>query len=133
VVEFVEQGTVEFEGVSDQPGNGEHEVPVGHRGADLVGDEGAPEERAALVAGGAEAALFAGKGEEVFVAAVGAMKARETGVEVAAFEERLDGGGDCGRHAGHAGGVIVENLPDRRGAGLARAVSNADHPGSGSR
>ena len=29
-------------------------------------------------------------------------------------------------------GVIVEDLPDWRGAGLARAVTKADHPGSGS-
>ena len=55
------------------------------------------------------------------MAALGAMQPGEIGVEVAAFEERLDGDGDCGRHAGRAGGVVVEDLPDRRGAGLVGA------------
>ena len=67
-------------------------MPVGHRGADGACDECALNERAALVAGGAEAALLAGEGEEEFVVAVGAMEAVEAGVEVS---------------------------PDRRGAGLA--------------
>jgi len=54
------------------------------------------------------------------------------GAEVAAFEERVDGGGGVGRKIGHRGGVFVEDSPDWRGGGLARAVTNADHPGSGS-
>ena len=77
VIEFVQQGAVELEGVTDQPRDGEHEVPVGHRGADLVGDDGAFDERAALVAGGTEAALFAGEGEEKLMAAVRAVQAGE--------------------------------------------------------
>jgi len=132
VVEFVQQVAVIFERRADQPGEGKDEVPVGHDSADLVGDESGLDEGAALVTGRAEAALLAGEGEEVLVAAVGAMKAGEAGVDVAAFEERLDGGGGVGRKTGHRGGVIVEDLPDWRGAGLARAVSKADHPGSGS-
>jgi hypothetical protein len=112
-VEFAEQGTLEFERVSDQPGDSEHEVPVGHRGADRVGDEGALDKRAALVAGGAEAALLAREGEEEFVAAIGAVEAGEAGVEVAAVEEGCDGGGDLGGEAGQLRRVIVENLPDR--------------------
>jgi hypothetical protein len=62
VVEFAEQGAVELEGVANQPRDGEHEVPVGHPGANLVGDEGAFDEGAALVAGGAEPALRGSKG-----------------------------------------------------------------------
>ena len=68
-------------------------MPVGHWGADLVGDEGALNECAALVAGGAEAALLAGEGEEEFVVAVGAVEAGEAGVEVAAAQEGGDGAG----------------------------------------
>ena len=47
---------------------------------------------AALMAGGAEVAAFAGEGEEAFVAAVGALEAEEAGGEVAAAEEGFDGG-----------------------------------------
>ena len=91
VVEFTEQSTVEFERVSDQSGNREHEVPVGHRGANLIGDEGTFDQRAALVAGGAESALLTGEREEEFMAAVGAKEAGQAGVEVAAGEEGGDG------------------------------------------
>ena len=133
VVEFAEQGAVELEGGPDQPGEGEHEVPVGHRGADCVGDEGALDEGATLVAGGAEAALLAGEGKEEFVAAVGTVQAGEASVKVAAVEEGGDGRGGLGGEAGHLGGVIVENLPDRRGAGLAGTVADTNHLGSGSR
>ncbi len=133
VVEFAKQGAVELEGVANQPGEGEHEVPVGHRGADLIGDQGALDEGAALVAGGAENALLASEGDEEFVAAVGAVQAGEAGVEVAAVEEGGDGGGGLGGEAGHLGSVVVENLPDRGGAGLARTVADANHLGSGSR
>ncbi len=114
-------------------GEGEHEVPVGHRGADRVGDESAFDKGAALVARGAETALLAGEGEEEFMAAVGAVEAGEAGVEVATIEESDDGRGGFGGKAGHLGGVVVENLPDRRGAGLAGTVADANHLGSGSR
>ena len=75
--------------------------------------------------------------------AVGAMVAREPGVVVAAVEEGGDGpacavlgtadrGGGFGSQAGawrsrgrHGGRVIVEHLPDGRGAGLAGAVADA--------
>jgi len=99
---------------------------VGHRGADLIGDEGALDEGAALVARGAEAALLAGKRAEEFVAAIGAEEAGEARVEVAAVEEGGDGRGGFGGEAGHLRRVIVENLPDRRGAGLAGTVAMAD-------
>lgn len=102
-------------------------MPVGHRGADGACDECALNERAALVAGGAEAALLAGEGEEEFVVAVGAMEAVEAGVEVSAAPEGDDGAGGrrpigrrilrCGRGA--------SARPPRRGAG--GAVEAADH------
>jgi len=127
VVEFAEQGAVELEGVADQPRDGEHEVPVRHWGADLIGDEGAFDEGAALVARGAEPALLAGKRAKEFVTAVGAVQAGEASVKVAAVEEGGDGRGGFGGKAGHFGGVVVENLPDRRSAGLAGAVADAHH------
>jgi len=46
----------------------------------------------ALVAGGAEVAGLAGEGEELFVAAIGAMEAGEASGEIAAPEESADGG-----------------------------------------
>jgi hypothetical protein len=36
-----QQSAVKPERTSNQPGKGEHDVPVGHRGAHLVGDQGA--------------------------------------------------------------------------------------------
>jgi hypothetical protein len=83
---------LELERVSDQSRDSEHDVPVGHRGADLVGDEGALDERAALMTGRAEAALLAGKRAKEFMAAVGAVEAGEASVEIAAVEEGADGG-----------------------------------------
>jgi len=59
-------------------------VPVGHGGADLLGDGGGFGECATLVAGGAEAALFTKEGEEEVVAAGGAVQAGKAGVQVAA-------------------------------------------------
>lgn len=67
------------------------------------------------------------------MAAVRAVQAGEAGVEVAAVEEGADGRGGFRREAGNLGGVIVENLPDRGGAGLAGTVADANHLGSGSR
>ena len=60
--------------------------------ADGVGDPLASSTGAALVAGGAEVATFAGEGEEAFVAAVRALETGEAGGEIAAAEEGLDGG-----------------------------------------
>ena len=99
VVKVVEQRAVPEEERSDEPGHGEDKVPMGHGRAHGVGDEGALDEHAPLVATRAEAALFAGEREEEFVAAVGAVQAREPGVQVAAVEKRLDGGGVLGPYA----------------------------------
>jgi hypothetical protein len=77
-------------------GDGEDELAVGDLVADGVGDPFADGAGAALVAGGAEVAAFAGECEEAFVAAVGALEAGEAGGEVAATEEGLDGGDSVG-------------------------------------
>jgi len=91
---------------------------VGHGGAQVVGDEGGLGEGATLVAGGAQATLLAGKREEIFVAAVWAMKSREAGVEIATLEELRDGGRGFGMQKRKFVRVIVEDLPDRGGARL---------------
>jgi hypothetical protein len=57
------------------------------------------------------------------VVAVGAAVASEAGVEVAAIEEGVDGGGGLRVKGGQFRRVIVEHLPDGRGAGLAGAVA----------
>jgi hypothetical protein len=66
-----------------------------------------------LVAGGAEAALLAGEGEEELVTAVRAVQAREAGVEVAAGEEGHNCGGRFRVKGGQFVRVIVKHLPDR--------------------
>jgi len=72
--------------------DGEDELAVGDFVADGGGDPVADSAGAALVAGGAEVAAFAGEGEEAFVATIGALEAGEAGGEVAAAEKGLDGG-----------------------------------------
>ncbi len=110
-------------------GKGEHEVAVGDGLADLVGDGGGFDEGAALVAGGAEAALFAAEREEVVVAAGGTMEPGEAGVEVAAALVARKGAGGLWREVGQALGVVAEDLPDGRGAGLARAIAGVARGG----
>lgn len=112
-MDFAAQGAVEIEGVAIQPRDDEQEVPVGHRSADHIGDEGAFDQRAALVAWGAEAALPAGEGGEGFVTAAGAVQAGEATVEIAAIEEG-------------AGGPSAD-----RGASARRAKRGAGGDGSG--
>ena len=133
VVELVKQRAVAEKERADEPGHGEDKMSMGHGCADSVDDEGTFDERAALVARGAEAALLAGKCEEEFVVAVGAIEAGEAGVEVAAIEEGAESGGSLRVKGRQIRGVIVEYLPDAGGAGLAGAVADADHLGNGSR
>ena len=102
--------------------------------ADGGGDPVAGGADAALMAGGAEVAALAGEGEEAFVAAVRALKAGETGSEVAAAEEGLDGGDGGGRERAEGFAVVflvvgeevipavVDKLPEGRGAGTTRLV-----------
>jgi hypothetical protein len=63
VVEVVGQRAVPEEERADDARHCEQDVAMGHGCADGVGDEGTLDERAALVARGAEAALLAGKCE----------------------------------------------------------------------
>ena len=122
-IEMAEASAVVAEERAEEAGEGEDDVAVGDGGADGVGDEGTLDTGAALVARGAEAALFTGEGEEEFVVAVGAVQAGEAGVEIAALEEGGDGGGVVGVEGRQRVGVIVEDLPNGGGAGLARAVA----------
>ena len=115
-------------------GDGEDELAVRDFVADGGGDPIGGLADAALVAGGAEVAAFAGEGEEAFVAAVGAVEAKETGGEVAAAEEVADGGEDVGPERAEGGAVVFlvageegvpgggEELPEGRGAGAAGLV-----------
>ncbi len=100
---------------------------MGHGGADLLGDGGGFGERAALVAGGAEAALFTGEREKEVVAAGGAVQAGKAGVQVAATQEGVQAASGRRGEAGQAVGVIMENLPDWRSVGLAGTITVATH------
>ena len=89
---------------------------------------------AALVAGGAEVAAFAGESEQALVAAVRALEAGEAGCEVAAAEEGLHGGDGGGIERAEGFPVkffvegekcvpaVVDDLPEGRGAGAAGLV-----------
>jgi hypothetical protein len=68
-------------------GDGGDELAVGDFVEDGGGDPIGDLADSALMAVRAEVAAFAGEGEEVFVAAVGAVEAEEAGGEVAAAEE----------------------------------------------
>ena len=119
---------------------GEHKLPVRDFVADGGGDPSAGLADAALVAGGAEVAGLAGEGEELFVAALGAMEAGEAGSEIAAAEEGADGGDGIGAQWSHGAAVVLlvagdeiipgvmDDLPEGRGARAARAV-NRGHKG----
>jgi hypothetical protein len=115
-------------------GDGEDELAVGDFVADGGGDPLASGTGAALVAGGAEVAAFAGEGEEAFVAAVRALEAGEAGGEVTTTEEGLDGGRGVGAEWAEGLPVVffvvgeevfpavVDELPEGRGTGAARLV-----------
>jgi hypothetical protein len=116
------------------PGHGEDELAVGNVVAKGVADPVAGGADAALMAGGAEVAALAGEGEELFVAAIGALKAGEASGEVAAAVEAIDDGDRVGAEGtvGLAMAVlvvgeefapgVVDNLPEGRGAGSSGLV-----------
>ena len=79
-------------------------------------------------------ATFAGKRRQAFVTAIGALEAGEAGGEVTAAKEGLDGGDGGGAERTEGFAVVffvvgeevvpavVDELPERRGAGVARLV-----------
>jgi hypothetical protein len=92
--EEVEEVAAFGEETAQDFGDGEDELAVRDFVADGGGDPIGSLADAALVAGRAEVAAFAGEGDEAFVAAVRAVEAEEAGGEVAAAEEVADGGED---------------------------------------
>ena len=90
---MVEEIAALAEDAAKDLGDGEDELAVWDFVADGGGDPIGRLPDAALVAGGAEVAAFAGEGEEALVTAVRAVEAEEAGGEVAAAEEVADGVG----------------------------------------
>jgi hypothetical protein len=105
--EQIEEMAAFAEDAAEHFGDRKHELAVGDGVADGGGGPCAGVEGAALVAGGAEVAGFAGEGEEVLVAATGAEESGEAGGEVAAADEVLDVGDGIGTQGAHGGTVIL--------------------------
>lgn len=118
---FVPQGTVEFEGRTNQPGKGAHEVTIGQRGADCVGITVPPMRARRGWPQARSPGCWQENGQKEFMATVGVEEAGEAGPEVAAVEEGGDRRGGLGGKSGDVVGAIVENRPERRGARLAAA------------
>jgi len=96
---------------------GEDELAVRNVVADGGGDPTAGLSDAALVACGAEVAGLAGEGEELLMAAIGAMEAGKAGSEIAAAEKGADGGDGIGAQWPHGAAVVLfvageEVVPD---------------------
>ncbi len=114
--------------------HGEDELPVRHFETDGAGDPLAGLEDLSLVATGTEVAGLAGEGEQFFVSTVRALNAFKPGGEITAAVELLDNGdrvatkravdGTVGRFVSclKIGTGMVDNVPERRGAGTARAI-----------
>ena len=138
--EEMEEVTAFAEDAAQHFRDGEDELAVGDGVADGLGDPCAGLEGAALMAGGAEVAGFAGEGEEVLVAAVRAEESRETGGKVAAAEEVPDMGDGVGAQGAHGGTVVlfvaseeivpavVNQLPKGRSTGAAGFWAGRIHP-----
>ena len=86
--------------------DGKDELAMGDGVADVGGDPFGGLAGAALVAGGADVAGFAGEGEEALVAAVGAVVAGEAGGEVATAVVGLDGGDGFRAEGAHGRAVV---------------------------
>ena len=136
--QFAEQTAV-VAAVDPQPfGDGEDKLPVGDAGADRVRDGVGRQERAFLMATGAQAALAAGEGDEHLVAAVRTADAREAEVQVAAMEElaghRADDRAPRPVELGitliigalELGVIPLDDLIEGRLPGLARAINGRD-------
>jgi hypothetical protein len=66
-VKFTQERTVAKKQWPEKAGYGENYVPMRDGGADSISDEGTLDQGATLMADRAQAALFAGEGEEEFV------------------------------------------------------------------
>jgi hypothetical protein len=132
--EVSEESAALAEDAAQDFGDGEDELAVGDGVADVGGDPFGGLAGAALVAGGADVAGFAGEGEEALVAAVGTVVAGEAGGEVATAVVSLDGGDGLRAEGSHGGAVMalvageevipggVDDLPEGGGAGAAGLV-----------
>ena len=112
----------------------EARVFPGEEHLDADGEEGGDGLDVFLVAGGTQAAAFAGEGQQVFVTAVVSADAGEAAVEVAAVEEFVDDLRDDGAQGTEAGLIVVRvgfdelgevpvgALPEGRAARIAGAV-----------
>jgi len=75
-------------GVNSQPlGDGQHDLPVSDRRADIFSNMQRGQQRPLLVARGAGAALLAGEGNEHLVLAVGAANSGEALLQIAALQK----------------------------------------------
>ena len=90
--EVVEEFAALAEDAAQRAWHGEDELAVREVEAHGVGNPVADPADAALVAAGAEVAGLAGEGDELLVAATGALQAGEAGGEVAATVELVDDG-----------------------------------------
>ena len=68
-------------------GDGQHDLPMGDRRADFLGNVQRGQQRPLLVAGGARAALLAGESDEHLVLTVGAANSGEAFLQIAALEK----------------------------------------------
>ncbi len=114
--------------------HGEDELPVRHLVTESVGDPMPGLADPALMARRTEVPPFAGEGQQLLMAAVGTLKAGEAGREVAAAVELLDHRERVGpkRSVGltvrsfvvseELVPAVVDDLPERRGAGASRAI-----------
>ena len=94
--EALEQVAVALEVGAQHSRDGQDIMPVGHRGHHLVQDEPGGGLDVLLVAGGAEPAALAGKGQQVLMLAMVAANPGEAALQVAAVQELVDDLGDDG-------------------------------------
>ena len=114
VAELLEQGAVALEIAAQHLGNGQDVMAMRDRGEDAGGEQGGGGLNGFLLAGWAEAAAFAGEGEQEIVLTVVAMDPGEPALEIAAVVEFVDDLRDDWPDWAHEGlvlrGVEIEEL-----------------------
>ena len=132
--EMVEELASFAENATEGFGHGEDELPVWNLEAEGAGNPVAGGADLPLMATGTEVARLAGEGEEALVSAVRTLESRKSGSEVAAAVELADDVDGVGAEGTVDGAVtlfvagdeirpaVVDDLPEGRGAGAARAV-----------